>query len=35
MNHILAEENGVYGLDCTNAVWATNEIHEKYHSETK
>ena len=31
MNQILVEENGVYGLDCTHAVWATNEIHEKYH----
>ena len=31
MNQILVEENGVYGLDCSKAVWATNEIHEKYH----
>ena len=31
MSLILEEENGVYGLDCTNAVWATDEIHARYH----
>ena len=31
MSLILAEENGVNGLDCTDAVWATDEIHARYH----
>ena len=25
------EENGVYQIDCSKAVWATDEIHEAYH----
>mgnify|MGYP006906603017 CR=1 FL=1 len=32
MNHIFTEENGVYGIDCTNAVWATDKMHEEYHN---
>lgn len=27
---IFLEENGVYQIDCSKAVWATDEIHEKY-----
>ena len=27
----LTEENGVYQIDCTNAVWATDAIHQDYH----
>lgn len=27
---ILTEENGVYGIDCSKALWATDEIHEAY-----
>lgn len=32
MNKIFAEENGVYQIDCSNAVWATDQIHEVYHN---
>ena len=32
MSLILAEENEAYGLDCTNAIWATDEIHATYHN---
>lgn len=31
MPKILTEENGVYSINCTNAVWATDKIHEDYH----
>ena len=31
MNHIFIEENGIYSIDCTNAVWATDRMHEDYH----
>ena len=27
----LTEENGFYQIDCTNAVWATDAIHQDYH----
>lgn len=30
MDTVLIEENGVYGLDCTAAVWSTDQIHEQY-----
>lgn len=30
MNHIFIEENGVYGIDCSKAVWATDKMHEDY-----
>ncbi len=26
----LKEENGVYCMDCSNAIWATDEVHDKY-----
>ena len=29
MGKIFAEENGYYNIDCTNAVWATDEINTK------
>ena len=32
MNHIFIEENGAYSIDCTNAVWATDKMHEDYHN---
>lgn len=32
MKNIFIEENGAYGIDCTNAVWATDKIHEDYHN---
>ena len=28
----LTEENGFYQIDCTNAVWATDAIHQEYHN---
>ena len=31
MSNILTEENGIYGIDCSKAVWATDEVHERYH----
>ena len=31
-NHIFIEENGAYCIDCTNAVWATDKVHEDYHN---
>ncbi len=31
MPNILIEENKVYGIDCTSAIWATDEIHDVYH----
>lgn len=30
MSGIFLEENGIYQIDCSSAVWATDEIHEKY-----
>lgn len=32
MKNIFIEENGAYSIDCTNAVWATDKIHEDYHN---
>ena len=32
MKNIFIEENGAYSIDCSNAVWATDEIHEDYHN---
>lgn len=32
MNKIFAEENGIYQIDCSNTVWATDQIHEVYHN---
>ncbi len=32
MERILTDENGDYGLKCTNAVWASDQMHEDYHS---
>lgn len=31
MKKIFTEENGRYRIDCTNAVWATDQMHEDYH----
>lgn len=30
MSLFFTEENEVYGIDCSNAVWATDEVHEKF-----
>ena len=31
MPDFLIEEKGNYGIDCRNAVWASDEIHKAYH----
>ena len=31
MGEIFIEENGVYQIDCSKAIWATDEIHGEYH----
>ncbi len=30
MDAVYIEENGVYKLDCTTAVWSTDQIHKDY-----
>ena len=30
MNKVFVEENGVYQIDCTKALWATDAVHEIY-----
>ena len=30
MSDIFVEENGIYSIDCTNAVWATDKMHADY-----
>ncbi len=32
MPDVLIEEKRNYGIDCRNAVWASDEIHEAYHA---
>ncbi len=32
MDRIFTEENGYYKIDCSKAVWATNELNEQYHT---
>lgn len=32
MRNTFIEENGVYGIDCSNAIWATDQMHEDYHN---
>lgn len=32
MNNVFIEENGVYSIDCSGAVWATERMHEDYHN---
>ena len=32
MPDILIEEKEKYGIDCRNAIWASDEIHKIYHS---
>ena len=32
MKNILIDENGDYGLECTNAVWASDQMHQDYHT---
>ena len=32
MSQILVEENNIYALDCTKAVWASGEMHQRYHA---
>ena len=30
MENVFVEENGVYSIDCTKALWATDSIHRTY-----
>jgi len=30
MTGIFTEENGKYRIDCSNAIWATDEVHKDY-----
>ncbi len=30
VENILIEENGIYCIDCRNALWSTDKIHEDY-----
>lgn len=30
MDKVFIEENGVFQIDCTKALWATNEVHDIY-----
>lgn len=32
MPNALIEEKKNYGIDCRNAIWASDEIHTVYHS---
>ncbi len=32
MKNILIDENGDYGLEYTNAVWASDQMHQDYHT---
>lgn len=32
MAGLLIEENGIYGLDCSAAAWATDQINAAYHN---
>lgn len=29
-DYIFTEENGVYCINCENAIWATDKIHDAY-----
>lgn len=30
MPNIYTEENGIYCIDCSKAIWSTDQVHEKY-----
>lgn len=30
MSNIYTEENGIYCIDCSKAIWSTDQIHERY-----
>ena len=32
MTKIMTEEHGKYGIDCTNAIWSSEDIHSLYHA---
>lgn len=32
MRKIFVEENGVYCIDCTSALWATDQMNQDYHN---
>ncbi len=29
---VYVEESGVYQIDCTQAIWATDQVHSQYHA---
>ena len=31
MDKVFTEENGNYKIDCSKALWATDELHDQYH----
>ena len=31
MGNVLIDENGDYGIECSNAIWASGQMHEDYH----
>lgn len=31
MEKLFIDENGEYGLDCSKAIWATDQMHQIYH----
>ena len=31
MEKVFTEENGKYKIDCSNALWATDELNDRYH----
>ena len=32
MGNVFTEENGKYKIDCSKALWATDEVHNQYHA---
>lgn len=32
MAKVFIEENGLYCIDCSQAKWATDQVHHEYHS---
>lgn len=32
MEKVFTEENGNYKIDCSKALWATDEVHDQYHA---
>ena len=32
MKNVLIDENGDYGIECSNAIWASDQMHQDYHN---